>query len=1160
MSYAGENYELCEVVGRGGMGVVYRALDRQLRRTVALKFLAEHLVDHEEIVERFKREAIAAASLNHPNIVTVYATGQEGRNVYLSMEYIAGGTLKSVLKNEGPQPVDRAMKIALHMAEALKAAHAQQIVHRDIKPENVMINKEGRIKVTDFGLARALNEASDLTGSAYPLGTPRYMSPEQCRTGQLDPRTDLYSLGVVLFELLAGAPPYRGENALAVMRMIMDDPFPRLAGFRSDIPAPVEEMLGRLVQKDPNQRYQSAAEVIESIDEWFSSQQNVQISSAGIVTPPKSETRAQSFLIHYVNADTAWANWVQQQLEEEGHHVVRCNLGTQEGQALAARLQEEREYNWVLCLQSPDYLNALQRYPQWVEPLKTGQFEVLSIQVRPGGPNVLLGTAHFLDFSRLDSANCRRLLLDEIAHTADSATAQFARTPIYWSLTPTRVKAAVSNVPMPANPIFTGRSKNLQRIHSTFASGQAVATLVRSEAACHSVGMSSIAMEYAHLNQRNYSVIWWIDGTHRAVSLCQFAALAQAIELPQQCADSLDDAIQATRRWLNQNDRWLLIFDNVPQIDRIKRLLPSDPKGHILITSKNGGWPRSLNPQMIGHLERWHSLEYLFKATRQRDEASAILIASRLSDNPLALFLAGAHIAEMGISLKSFAKMVAKAHDGGKLASIVAPRYAPIALVMQLSLKELRSRNGALIELLQTLACMAPWQIREEHLEGFGGVAPRALSKVLKKKEALTEALAQLERFGLVTRSRKALHMHETVQHLVPALEAAAKENGKKRRTTILRRASTPEEDARLWPVMALSAIERMMAASSDDRRSWPIFESLLPHGLAVSKAAHDAAQAAPLALLWNHISRHLLRRKEFSMAQAASDRAIECCKKVPAEMVAVESHVVGNRCEVLIAQGKFAEAASVGEDMLKRMNDKASTGERSLLQLRIGEAYLGLRDGAKAESSFKEALTLLSRMKTSSLVERGQALFKLGRSYELGESDSKALDTYKSALAVLEELGDESHPSLGPVVKQVAQLLAKHGHLPQAREYFEWALKIDRDHLGSTHPDVARGCAELGSLLINMSAPSDARAMFEEALQIDSAFFARPSGLIAADMLNLGHALVVLGDNQRAAEYYRDAVTMFTTLYGAGDPRTLHALEALANMQRGSSQPDPAR
>ena len=1165
MHYAGENYELCEVIGRGGMGVVYRARDQHLRRVVAIKFLAEHLVEHPEIVERFQREAIAAASLNHPNIVTVYATGREERNVFLTMEFIEGGTLKTLLKNEGPQPVDRAMKIALHIAEALKAAHGQNIVHRDIKPENVMINKDGRIKVTDFGLARALNEASDLTGSDYPLGTPRYMSPEQCRTGRLDPRTDLYSLGVVLFELLTGSPPYRAENALAVMRMIMDDPFPRIDDFRSDLPPLVKDLLDRLVQKDPDKRFQSAAQVIEAIDEWFLSRNNMQLSEAGKVTPPQNQVCAQTLLIQYVQADSSWADWVARQLQEEGYRVERCNLDSTEGQTLAGALHEERRHSWAVCLQSPDYSNALKRHPHWTESLKTGQFEVLSIQVRPKGPNLLLGTAHFLDFTRLDSANCRRLLLDEIADfSRDSSNAAYARTPIYWSLTPTQFKSAVSNLPVPANALFTGRSKNLGRIQNTFASGEHIATLVRSEAGCHSVGMSSIAMEYAHLNQRNYSVIWWIDGSHRVVSLCQFAALAQAIELPQQCADSLDDAIQATRRWLNQNDRWLLIFDNVPQYERIKRLLPSNPKGHILITSKNPGWPRSLNPQTIGHLERWHSLEYLFKATHQRDEASAILIASRLSDNPLALYLAGSLITDTRISLNTYANRIAKAIANSTSDQFVAPRLAPIAFALQLNLAELRNRNSALVDLLQLLSCLSPLKFCPEQLEIFAEFAPRALGKLLKKRETVTEALRQLERLGLVTRSRRAFHMHETLQHLLPVLETQLQEQGTKRRTTILRR-STPagrQTDNGSWAVTALTGIERLMDDKSSARRSWPDLEALLPHALAVSKTTQTNEKTGPtLALIWNHIAQHLFLRNELDMALAASDRATKFIPKISSNLDKAGLNVFDTRCQILTAQRKFAEAASTGEEVLNHPKVKGrETTEKALLLMRIGEAYLGLQNGARAQDLFNDALSILSRAKTTTLLERGQALLNLGRAYELTAVDSQALDTYKSALGLLEGLGDDSHPALGPVVKKVAQLLARHGHLAQAREYSEWALRIDKKNLGADHPEVARDCAELGSLLINMCASSDAKAMFEEALRIDNAYYPGPHCLIAADMLNLGHTLVVLGEKERAADRYRNAVDMYAALYGDNDPRTIHAREALANLHPNASQPNPAK
>jgi serine/threonine-protein kinase len=201
-----DRYELGEVIGRGGMGTVYRAVDSVLSRPVAVKVLPGALVDHDPTsVARFEREARAAAALNHPAVVAVYDTGADDTSRFIVMELIVGRGLEAILRQDGPLDPDRAAAIATRVADALAAAHAAGIVHRDIKPANVMVASDGTVKVLDFGIARAI-DGTTLTQSARVLGTAAYMSPEQASGQPADERSDIYSLGCVLYAMLAGHP------------------------------------------------------------------------------------------------------------------------------------------------------------------------------------------------------------------------------------------------------------------------------------------------------------------------------------------------------------------------------------------------------------------------------------------------------------------------------------------------------------------------------------------------------------------------------------------------------------------------------------------------------------------------------------------------------------------------------------------------------------------------------------------------------------------------------------------------------------------------------------------------------------------------------------------------------------------------------------------
>jgi len=250
-------YELLEVVGHGGMSSVYKAHDELLERNVALKILHEQYSSDEEFVERFKREARSVAQLQHPNIVTVIDRGEEDGRQYIVFEYIAGENLKEFVVRKGRLEGREALEIAVEIARALAFAHENGLVHRDVKPQNVLLNGDGRAKVTDFGIARSLDVETGMTQTGTVLGTSNYIAPEQASGQSVDAQTDVYSLGVVLYELLAGDVPFPGESFVAVALKHVHEPPPNLLDVRSDVPLRVAAAVDRALEKDPEQRFPS---------------------------------------------------------------------------------------------------------------------------------------------------------------------------------------------------------------------------------------------------------------------------------------------------------------------------------------------------------------------------------------------------------------------------------------------------------------------------------------------------------------------------------------------------------------------------------------------------------------------------------------------------------------------------------------------------------------------------------------------------------------------------------------------------------------------------------------------------------------------------------------------------------------------------------------
>jgi serine/threonine protein kinase/tetratricopeptide (TPR) repeat protein len=267
-SVIGNRFEILQLLGEGGMGAVYKAHDRELERNVALKLIRAELARNPEILQRFKQEIILARQITHRNVIRIFDIGQADNHKYITMEYLEGRDLRAVLREKGKLPPDEAAKIVLQICRALEAAHGEGVIHRDLKPQNIMLDANGRAYVMDFGIARSAY-LPGMTQTGALVGTPEYMSPEQAKGEKLDERSDLFSLGVILYELLIGSSPYHSDTPLATLWRRIQEKAKPLSEIDPTIPKPLSDIVVRALEIDPNNRMVSASEFAQHLESWL---------------------------------------------------------------------------------------------------------------------------------------------------------------------------------------------------------------------------------------------------------------------------------------------------------------------------------------------------------------------------------------------------------------------------------------------------------------------------------------------------------------------------------------------------------------------------------------------------------------------------------------------------------------------------------------------------------------------------------------------------------------------------------------------------------------------------------------------------------------------------------------------------------------------------
>ena len=298
------HYKIVSELGRGGMGVVYKGYEESLNRHVAIKVLGDHLSGDEQFLTRFMREARAAAGLSHPNVIPIFYIGNDDGLQYFAMEFVNGRSVQTMIRSEGRIGNPRAAQIILQAAHGLAAAHDAGIVHRDIKPANLMVDERGVVKIADFGVALPSEAQTKLTATGAMMGTPGYLSPEQCLGETIDHRADIYALGVTYYEMLTGRMPFNAESPFALIRQIMQDDPPDVTQLNSEVDAESKRILMKMIARDRNVRYQSCHELASDLEEYLAAH-NVRNITASLASKSTAAVNAASTPTAMIDAPEA---------------------------------------------------------------------------------------------------------------------------------------------------------------------------------------------------------------------------------------------------------------------------------------------------------------------------------------------------------------------------------------------------------------------------------------------------------------------------------------------------------------------------------------------------------------------------------------------------------------------------------------------------------------------------------------------------------------------------------------------------------------------------------------------------------------------------------------------------------------------------------------
>jgi len=801
----------------------------------------------------------------------------------------------------------------------------------------------------------------------------------------------------------------------------------------------------------------------------------------------------KDFFISYTSSDAKWAEWIAWELEAAGYSVVVQLWDFHPGNDFIAEMERaSREAGQTLAVLSPRYFQSRFTEAEWTTAFKKGN--LLPVRAVDFDVEGLLSVRVYIDIAGKSEDQAREVLLEGVKRErrkpsvapgfpAETAARSIKEQPQFpGALSP------IWNVPHPRNPNFVGRDELLDQIHKTLTSKNAAALT-----AIHGmggVGKTQLAAEYAYDHAGDYQVVWWIKSEEPAALASDYAALAEALDLPQKQERDQTVIVEAVRAWLNHNGAWLLIFDNARGKEDLRGWLPQNPAGHVVITSRDPNWGGVAKPLEVEVLTREDAVRFLLQRTGQDDADAARLLAEALGDLPLALEQAGAYIETTG---KPFAEylMLFKTRHADLLVRGKPDDYPDtVATTWEISFQAARQESPAAAGLLNLCAFLAPDDIPIAALREGKHKLPELLAETVADELRFDDAVAVLRRYSLIERSEDGLFVHRLVQ--------------------MVARDRLRDDERRVSAEAAVRVVNDAFPFESDDVRTWTDCERLVSHAVAATEFGQEL-QLAPAATgrLLNQMGLYYRGRARYAEAKQSYERGI----RIGEETLGPDDPVVAIRVN------------NLGE-LLWDLGDLVGARQCFERALRIHEAAFG--------SDHPDVATIVSNL--------GLVLQDLG---DLGG----ARRCLERGLRIDEAALGPDHPNVAIRVNNLASVLWRLGDLPGARQSWERALRIDEAGFGPDHPNVAIRVNNLGIVLRDLGELADARQYLERALRIDEAAFGPDHPAVATDLSNLGSLLQDLDDLDGTRQCFERALGIFRKFLGDDHPNTVLARTKLESL-----------